>query len=696
MDEKGATGEQSRAAIEESSDESVPVKQIGIVRVQSPDEVTKQQKIDSQMQKVDSEPVDRLGYHLNNLWQRAKEHRETSGMDDELLESLLVREGEYSPSQKTKLEDQNELDDFEPIVADIIRSARAWIEDMLNLPHGNIFSVDPTPLPDLPDDITKMIVEKTLKKAAMVVAETGRQITPDQVYEFSQRLRVEVEKFLVEEASDRAEKMNDLIQDQFLDGDFFSAILQAVDDLCTFPTAFLKGPVVYEEEDLMWEFSVRGPVAKKGKVFRPRWYAPSPLDMFPSPNCSKINEGYIFERMRMDPAALAAFGKVPGFNKEAIDRVVELHAAQGHVELTAEDQLRARLEKRHSLMFNFSGVIEVKGFQGMLKGSDIKDFGFSCKIDADDFYPVIAWLHNNRCLMCRMNANPNGEWQYSADSFERRSGSIWGRGLPQVLRNDQKIANGYRRSASNNASQAGGFQTTVDLGQLAEGQDVTNPYPGKVWQMQGKSPGTTGAGNKPIDFYQPRAIFHLLEKLIDSTKKRAEERAGIPPYLSGSDRARGAAETLGGLSILMNNAAKGLRSILRHMDEGLVRPSVKRQWLFNMLFHPDQSVKGDVQVTARGALGQVIKESIFLRRQDFLNMTANPVDMKIIGIEGRRKLLEEQEQNLDLTENSVVPTEEELRARLEAENKNAANRADQPQDVVEVAPEKPQEGVDRV
>jgi hypothetical protein len=135
---------------------------------------------------------------------------------------------------------------------------------------------------------------------------------------------------------------------------------------------------------------------------------------------------------------------------------------------------------------------------------------------------------------------------------------------------------------------------------------------------------------------------------------------------------------VGGLSILMNNAAKGLRSILRHLDAEILRPTVARAWFFNMIYHPDNSVKGDVQVKARGALGQVVKETMFLRRQDFLTATANPVDAEIIGLEGRRKQLEELEVSLDYPKNSIVPTKEDLEERM----MRAKDVSPVPQDVV--------------
>ena len=642
----------------------VQYKQIGLVRVASPDQVKAYETLERQLNEPQVPQLDGLSAHLAKLWEKAKQHRETSGIDRELIESLLSTEGEYSAQQKSKINDQNEPEVFEPLTGDIVANAKAWVEDMLNLPNGNIYSLDPTPLPDLPESLTEMIAQAALKKAAEWMQETGEQPTPDQVYDFAKRLRAEVMKKVQEEADRRAQSMNDLLHDQCVEGDFFTALLDVINDMATFLTAWMKGPVVYHDEDLQWTMTKAGPVPAVGKVLKPKFYAPSPLDMFPSANCSRINQGYIFERMRLESAALSSFKGIPGFDSEAIEEAISQHAASGYINISAYDDIRARLERRESMMFSFEDTIEVLEFQGKISGKLLMEWGFSKKMNATDYYPVIAWLCGRKCIMARLNTNPRGDWNYSCASFRRRTGSVWGKGIPQVVAAYQKKANGYSRASSANAASAAGFQTIIDVSRLAEGQELTSAHPGKIWQVQAGTPGTSSVSRAPVEFFQPVQIFERLERLIESIKKRMDDAAGIPPYAYGSDSGRGAAETVGGLSILMNNAAKGLRSILRNMDEGIIRTTIYRLWVFNMIYHPDNSVKGDIKIVPRGALGQVVKESMFMRRQEFLAQSSNPVDMEIIGIEGRRALLEMQEETLDIPKNSIVPTADELAARI--------------------------------
>jgi hypothetical protein len=75
-----------------------------------------------------------------------------------------------------------------------------------------------------------------------------------------------------------------------------------------------------------------------------------------------------------------------------------------------------------------------------------------------------------------------------------------------------------------------------------------------------------------------------------------------------------------------------------------------------MKYDPDLSVKGDLQIRARGAAGIVAKEAVQLRRNEFLTATANPVDMQIMGAEGRSALLREAARGLDMNPDDIVPT----------------------------------------
>ena len=81
-----------------------------------------------------------------------------------------------------------------------------------------------------------------------------------------------------------------------------------------------------------------------------------------------------------------------------------------------------------------------------------------------------------------------------------------------------------------------------------------------------------------------------------------------------------------------------------------------------MQFSDDQSIKGDVNVVARGSSAMLIREQTHQLREQFLQLTANDYDMGIIGHDGRRKLLDSIAEKLDMP--GLIPSEEQMQQNL--------------------------------
>jgi hypothetical protein len=111
--------------------------------------------------------------------------------------------------------------------------------------------------------------------------------------------------------------------------------------------------------------------------------------------------------------------------------------------------------------------------------------------------------------------------------------------------------------------------------------------------------------------------------------------------------------------MLMDNAAKGIKSAIASCDV-VIASIVGRMYVHNMLYDPDTTAKGDFKVVAKGAMGLVAKEQLQMRRNEFLQTTANPVDLQIVGAKGRAYLLRQVAESLQMDTDKLVPTLEEL------------------------------------
>jgi hypothetical protein len=291
------------------------------------------------------------------------------------------------------------------------------------------------------------------------------------------------------------------------------------------------------------------------------------------------------------------------------------------------------------------------------------------EVDLDEDYEVCALMFANEVVRVTFNYDPLGRRQVMKAVYERTNGSFWGRGVPHLMVDIQKAVNGAARALMHNMALASGSQLVVDVSQLAVGEDPTKVYPHKVWQVVRK-PGLDG---KIVESFKIDSNAGELLAVLNDFMGKADARTRIPSYAFGNDKVAGAARTMGGLTILLNQASRSVKRILGNIDRDITRQAVERVFTYNMLFDPDEGIKGDVQIVVKGVLGLMVREQKQANLSAWLAQTANPMDMSIIGRGRRRAALEAAAHDmLELPTADLVPTEEEFEEQQKAEAEQAA------------------------
>uniref|UniRef100_A0A6M3Y134 Putative portal protein n=1 Tax=viral metagenome TaxID=1070528 RepID=A0A6M3Y134_9ZZZZ len=209
---------------------------------------------------------------------------------------------------------------------------------------------------------------------------------------------------------------------------------------------------------------------------------------------------------------------------------------------------------------------------------------------------------------------------------------------------------------------ASGPQTEVSVDRVDPGEDLENQFPWKVW----KTRDPMGTGRPAINFYQPNPMTDILQGVYDYFFKQASEQTGIPQYIYGAEDAKGgsgAGATATGLSMLMNAATKTMQDVVFQIDGDVITQSIREHWLHVMLFDKDVKKKGDINVVARASEHLIIAEQLQLRLIETLRETNNPIDLAIMGMEGRAVLLRESIKRLKLPSGEVVPDKSTIKAK---------------------------------
>ncbi|OYW94375.1 MAG: hypothetical protein B7Z13_04800 [Caulobacterales bacterium 32-67-6] len=125
----------------------------------------------------------------------------------------------------------------------------------------------------------------------------------------------------------------------------------------------------------------------------------------------------------------------------------------------------------------------------------------------------------------------------------------------------------------------------------------------------------------------------------------------------------GAGRTASGMSMMIGNASKQIKQLLSSIDLHVISPAIERTYQWLMQYDPDSRLKGDLKIVARGALSLVTKEAAQVRRNEFLQFTGNPIDLQIMGLEGRAEILREAAKSLNLNPDRIVPSLSVLKQR---------------------------------
>lgn len=618
-----------------------------------------------------SEPAEpALAGHVRLAWQRNKLAKER--IDQKMLACLRARRGVYSAAEIATMQDAN--GGMNIVYTDLTetkcRAASAWIREIL-LPIGEQpWGVDPTPIPDLPQQMKDRIVQKAITQAQEVMQQAaqagGGVMAPNEfrelIAEIGEKLRTDTELQYQKAAERRAKRMERQIADRLAQGNYAQAMDGFIEDFVTYPAAILKGPIYKRHKRLAWGADNKPNVSNEPV----QWFdRVSPFDAYPAPGSTSPQDGDFIERIRFRREELFALKGLPGYKDEQIDLALRDYSA-GHMEgwLWTEAE-RQRLE--HETMYMWlspEGVIDALNYWGSVPGWKLMSWGVEGIKDETREYECNAVLCGRYVLYAALNPDPLHQRPYRKACYDEIPGAFWGRSIPDLAATSQKFSNAISCALADNLAMSSGPQTWVHADRFADGEQSMAQFPHKVWQL--KSDPTQGV-NPGIGFFQPPSNAVELMATLEKWELKADDATGIPRYAYGNERAGGSADTATGLGMLMTNAAKGLRRAIGNADMNVISPGIGDCFTNEMLYNPDESIKGDCIVVPRGAAAILIREAVQARRIQFLTMTANPIDAAIITPKYRAALLRETAAAMELPVDECVPSDEALEKEQQAQ-----------------------------
>ena len=410
--------------------------------------------------------------------------------------------------------------------------------------------------------------------------------------------------------------MEKLIHDQLEQSSAVNVLRHALFEAAMLGTGIIKGPFTYEQSSHNWtknEETGKNEYTPKTKLV-PRIESVSCWDFYPDPDAVTLDDAeYVIQRHVYTRSQVRDLMNRPYFRKEAIRNSLDMgpsYEARGYESSLQDRESTDEFDKNRYEILEFWGTMDTQ--LAMEAGLDLDD-----DMDDMDEVQVNCWVCNGSIIRLVLNPFTPTRLPYLVCPYEINPYQFFGVGIPENMDDAQTIMNGHARMAIDNLALAGNLVFDVDETMLVPGQDM-KVFPGKIFRRQSGMPGQSIHGVK----FPNTANENLM--MFDRFRQLADESTGIPSYSHGTTGVQSTTRTAAGMSMLMGAAALSIKTVVKNIDDYLLRPLGESMFAWNMQFNEDTpEIRGDLDVKARGTSSLMQKEVRSQRLMTFLQTASN-------------------------------------------------------------------------
>lgn len=409
----------------------------------------------------------------------------------------------------------------------------------------------------------------------------------------------------VQQNETRCPLMERRLRSRMINAEYGKKARLSIEDLCIKGSAVVKGPTIQDRKYRRYQqdkTSDGRPVQVLNEVFIPE---PSvervdPLFFFPDPSARLPDEFEdCFELHPASRTKLIELAKNPAFMSQQIKKVLEVEPDGSDI---PDIVIRTSREDSGNAVSNRYWLRE---YHGPLDKRVLLDAGM---IEEEDFedqtkqYTGEVWYCNK--IIIRMSlSHIEGEDQlpYGLAVWEKDPNSVFGHGVPYLLRNPQRVVNNAYLMLLDNASLTSGPQIVLNR-EMIEPASKDADYgiePMKVWFLT-----EYGADvREAMQFVNIPAQMDGISRIIDTSMQFADVESSTPLLQQGEMPVGN--NTTTGLAMVMSATNIIQKAASMNWDDYITKPLVQRFYHYEMQYGEDDSVKCDVEVEVGGATERI-------------------------------------------------------------------------------------------
>lgn len=569
----------------------------------------------------------------------ARDQRQTTGVDERIIRALRRRRRQYDPEDLELVAGSANI--YIPVIDLKCRAALSWMTDILANAEEQPWTMEPTPNPEIPQRIREVVIDNLKQEVlASGISDVGF------IMDRAKKYKSLAQAYVFEKAKESTGRMETIVRDQLLEGGWLDEFHKFLDDVSTYPTAIMESPVIRFKEQMTWN---KDTIEIKQKIIRQSRRV-DPNDIFPSFDSTNCQDGsYICIRKRLTYSDLHECLSIDAFKKDVIRDLLDKFQDRGQRVDVNTDSEENRLKERNEFVGN-TQYIEGVAYYGVIKGQFLIENNVIVS-DPQKPYESVVWVIDNRTVYAVLNPHPLGVRPLNSTSFKRINGAFWGEGLPDILETVERMANAAARALARNMAFASGPFGEYDGDRFSgEETEIHQVEPFRLYQTQ---PSMTGQDTPAFRFHNIDSHANELHAITENYMKMADDISGIPAYVLGNPQVAGAGRTMGGLSMLMGNAAKGIKQVINNIDKDVIVPIVTYYYNYELKYGDDESAKCDAKVIGRGASGILQRELSQSRTVEIL--AALTPFMQFVPPEGIQFLIREMLKSRGYNVDDVIP-----------------------------------------
>jgi|TARA_Y100000034_G_scaffold48572_1_gene59978 hypothetical protein len=427
-------------------------------------------------------------------------------------------------------------------------------------------------------------------------------------------------------AQETARRMEKVIHDQLLDNNAVNVLRHSIFESVLLGTGIVKGPLNYSKTIHKWitegEQKTYQPYSKEV----PKIEGVSCWDFFPDPAATSLNDcDYVIERHKFTRSQLRDLINMPHFDAEAIIECLEMG---GNYNTEYYEDIIQTYDKQNYGEGVTNNRYEVLEYWGTLDNYLAEEINLEIpqNVTALEQLQINAWICNGKLIRAVLNPFTPERIPYHAIPYEINPYQLFGVGVPENMEDAQLLMNGHVRMAIDNLALAGNLVFDVDEASLVPGQNM-DIFPGKIFRRQS---GVTGTAINGLKF--PNTAPENLQMYLQA-RQLADEETGIPSVMHGQTGVTGTGRTAAGLSMIMGGANLSIKTVMKNIDDYMLKPLGEAFFQWNMQFNTDNpEIIGDLEIKPRGVASVMQKEVRSQRLTTLLQTVANPMLAPFIKI----------------------------------------------------------------